>query len=276
MEKNQCAISDSINPVSQSLKSLMSGDNPNGIRIETLKYDFVPQSGANVLQVVNWRESFETRGTQNFKCKSNFVLPRKQGIGYRLLLRKPNGPELYGAWCALILVLSGHPTPRDGFLTHDGSPFGKPYSLKEIEVLTYIPEHTYTMLFEACLSPEIAWMSTTSVRERASTQQRPMGHSNTDSNNISNTNTCENRERGDSPETCEEAKVFFREKRLPGGAISGENFFNHYQAQGWVRANGQPVKSWKALARQWSDRGSATTSRTEGPDRKPIMLEDEE
>ena len=29
-------------------------------------------------------------------------------------------------------------------------------------------------------------------------------------------------------------------------------FFNHYEAAGWVRARGQPIKDWQAAARSWS------------------------
>lgn len=33
-----------------------------------------------------------------------------------------------------------------------------------------------------------------------------------------------------------------------------EEFFDHFEAQGWVRSNGQPIADWQAQARQWSRR----------------------
>ena len=232
-----------------------------------------------VLQVANWGASFETRGTQVFKCKSNFVLPRKQGIGYRLLLQRPNGAELYGAWCSLILLLSGHSIPRNGYLTHDGSPFGRPYVLKEIELLTFIPEHTFSNLFTACLSPEIAWMTTVSPHALSGTQQVPVSHNNPNPNNISDaTSSCEQREMCRVPESCETVADYFETTKLAGGRDAGISFFNHFSAQGWVRANGLPVKSWKALARQWNNAASLRTTHTkeENSSYKRITLEDEE
>lgn len=33
-----------------------------------------------------------------------------------------------------------------------------------------------------------------------------------------------------------------------------EEFFDHFESQGWVRSNGQPVADWRAQARMWSRR----------------------
>lgn len=31
-------------------------------------------------------------------------------------------------------------------------------------------------------------------------------------------------------------------------------FYDNYQSQGWVKANGRPVKDWKACVRAWASR----------------------
>lgn len=31
-----------------------------------------------------------------------------------------------------------------------------------------------------------------------------------------------------------------------------EEFFDHFESQGWVRSNGQPIADWRAQARMWS------------------------
>lgn len=33
-----------------------------------------------------------------------------------------------------------------------------------------------------------------------------------------------------------------------------EEFFDHFESQGWVRSNGQPIADWRAQARMWSRR----------------------
>lgn len=51
------------------------------------------------------------------------------------------------------------------------------------------------------------------------------------------------------PPTAEEARTYFAANCLRGNP---EEFHDHFEAQGWVRSNGQPIADWKAQARQWS------------------------
>src|SRR5690606_4649718 len=64
---------------------------------------------------------FESNKTRKFKMKSLCMMPSKQGIGYRLLVRRENGAALFGAWCALIQFLSRN-RYRYGFCTDNGLP----------------------------------------------------------------------------------------------------------------------------------------------------------
>lgn len=38
--------------------------------------------------------------------------------------------------------------------------------------------------------------------------------------------------------------------------VEPQEFFDYYESQDWTKANGQPVKNWKACARQWHRRNS--------------------
>ena len=40
-------------------------------------------------------------------------------------------------------------------------------------------------------------------------------------------------------------------------SIDPELFFNNYESTDWVKANGQPVKNWKATIKTWEKRGFA-------------------
>ena len=51
------------------------------------------------------------------------------------------------------------------------------------------------------------------------------------------------------PPTLDEARTYFAANCLKGDP---SEFFDHFEAQGWVRSNGQPIADWKAQARQWS------------------------
>ena len=51
------------------------------------------------------------------------------------------------------------------------------------------------------------------------------------------------------PPTLDEARAYFGASCLKGDP---SEFHDHFEAQGWVRSNGQPIADWKAQARQWS------------------------
>lgn len=53
------------------------------------------------------------------------------------------------------------------------------------------------------------------------------------------------------PPTPEEVRAYFGANCLRGDP---SEFFDHFEAQGWVRSNGQPIADWRAQARQWSRR----------------------
>lgn len=51
------------------------------------------------------------------------------------------------------------------------------------------------------------------------------------------------------PPTAEDVRTYFQANCLRG---KPDEFFDHFEAQGWVRSNGQPIADWRAQARQWS------------------------
>lgn len=53
------------------------------------------------------------------------------------------------------------------------------------------------------------------------------------------------------PPAPEEVRAYFGANCLRGDP---SEFFDHFEAQGWVRSNGQPIADWRAQARQWSRR----------------------
>lgn len=51
------------------------------------------------------------------------------------------------------------------------------------------------------------------------------------------------------PPTIDEVRTYFAANCLKGDP---SEFFDHFEAQGWVRSNGQAIADWRAQARQWS------------------------
>lgn len=53
------------------------------------------------------------------------------------------------------------------------------------------------------------------------------------------------------PPTAEDVRTYFQANCLRG---KPDEFFDHFESQGWVRSNGQPIADWRAQARMWSRR----------------------
>lgn len=54
-----------------------------------------------------------------------------------------------------------------------------------------------------------------------------------------------------TPPTLEEVKAYCQERK---NGVDPEHFIDYYASQGWKKANGQPLKDWKAGVRQWEQK----------------------
>ena len=109
-------------------------------------------------QIKDWAEHFEGSKSKHYNNKTSCQMPTKHGLGYRKLIRHKNGPALFGAWCALVQVLSKQPKPREGYLTDSGRADGRPYNATDLELLTDIPANLFDVLLQVASSQDVAWL----------------------------------------------------------------------------------------------------------------------
>ena len=109
-------------------------------------------------QVIDWNDNFEGAKSRTYNNKTTCQMPTKHGLGYRKLVKRKDGAALFGAWCALIQVLSRHPKPREGYCTDTGQIQGNPYTAGDLELLTEIPERIFKSLLEVALSQAVGWL----------------------------------------------------------------------------------------------------------------------
>lgn len=112
-----------------------------------------------VYQVKGWDALFEGYKSRTYDNKSSCQMPNKHGLGYKILVRRKNGPALFGAWCALVQVLSKHPKPRYGYLTDTGRIDGRPYTPEDLSLLTDMPADLFSELLDVACTPGIEWMN---------------------------------------------------------------------------------------------------------------------
>lgn len=85
--------------------------------------------------------------------------------------------------------------------------------------------------------------------EKQSEIKRASEHSSSSSSYSSGVEGCGEEGVCPKPPTLDEARTYFGANCLKGDP---SEFFDHFEAQGWVRSNGQAIADWKAQARQWS------------------------
>jgi hypothetical protein len=118
---------------------------------------------AEIYQIKNWEDNFEGAKSKTYKNKTSCSMPTKHGLGYKKMIKSQNGAAIFGAWCALVQVLSRHASPRQGYCTDNGSLSGRPYTDTDLEILTDIPEHIFSAMFVVAKS--IGWVDVTKAKD---------------------------------------------------------------------------------------------------------------
>ena len=112
-------------------------------------------------RIRNWDLHFEGSKSRTYNNKTSCSLPCKHGLGYKRLIRSKDGAALFGAWCALIQVLSRHNKPRKGYCTNDGTSSGNPYTPDDLELMTDIPAKFFESMLIICSSKTVGWVDVT-------------------------------------------------------------------------------------------------------------------
>lgn len=130
------------------------------------------------MQIKNWDKYFEGAKSRTYSNKSNCSMPCKHGLGFRKMIAQPNGTELFGAWCALIQILSRQQAPRQGYLTDTGRVDGSPLTPTDLEMLSGIKADTFANMLTFC-SKTLGWIDQGYHTDTAVSSEYPL---NLDSN----------------------------------------------------------------------------------------------
>lgn len=109
-----------------------------------------------LLRVKNWGDCFESGKTESKTNQTQCLIPNKQdGSGYNELMARKDGENLYGAFCALILLMSKQ-SKREGWLTDTGKRSGAKYTPRYLADKTGFSESTMGEMLEFVV--EIGWV----------------------------------------------------------------------------------------------------------------------
>ena len=148
--------------------------------------------GVTVYRVKDWVKFFESSQSRRYGNKSQCYMPVKQGKGYKRIMKREDGPAIYGAWCAMIQSLSrqdcvlkdanghvvkdgkGHPVQeRHGWLTDDGKPTGTPLTPDDVSIDTLMPLQCVSTMFDVCASVSVGWMESYTQTQSGDTALQP-------------------------------------------------------------------------------------------------------
>jgi|GEM_PF-4213819 len=113
----------------------------------------------DLYQVQNWQKHFENAKSRTVdQCRYVCTPNKHDGDGYKRIILRKDGLEIFAAWCLLLQVLSKQPNPRHGLLTHDGTVFGKILTANDIYVKTLLPEKIFAKMLTFVTSEDVAWV----------------------------------------------------------------------------------------------------------------------
>lgn len=118
-----------------------------------------------IYQIKNWSESFEGAKSKTYNNKTSCQMPTKHSLGYKRVVKRENGAAVFGAWCALIQVLSRHNKERQGYCTDTGRIDGKPYTSDDLELLTDIPAIYFDEMFAICSAQNVDWIRVITAKD---------------------------------------------------------------------------------------------------------------
>jgi hypothetical protein len=135
----------------------------------------------DLYRVKNWDRHFEGAKSKTYNNKTSCSLPTKHGLSYKRLIRSEDGTSLFGAWCALIQVLSRHEKPRQGYCTDTGKSNGIPYTPDDLEMLTDIPAKYFSKMLCVCSSQSVGWIALVKDKDTTGDHEGTMVPLNSDS-----------------------------------------------------------------------------------------------
>jgi hypothetical protein len=109
-------------------------------------------------KIKDWEKHFEnSRSREIDQCRFCAMPTKQDGLGYGRLIRMPNGPALYGAFVAVVLIAAKQKRPRKGYLTADGLPTSCPLTADDMSVKCQVPADIMQAMLTAAVS--IGWMT---------------------------------------------------------------------------------------------------------------------
>jgi len=110
-------------------------------------------------RILDWDANFENYKSREYD-RCNFVcMPNKQhGMGVTFILAQEDGDAIYGVWCLIVGACSQQRRPRSGWLTDDGTPAGRAWSVEDMALRWRRSIARIERCIRILTSPEVKWL----------------------------------------------------------------------------------------------------------------------
>jgi hypothetical protein len=113
-----------------------------------------------LLQIVGWDSVFEkTKSRYVEKCSYVCVPAKQDSVGLLNVLGEENGAAIYGIWMLLVQRCAKQPTPRAGWLTENGKPDGRRFTIELLSHMFRRPRDEIMSMFYVVTSPAVGWIA---------------------------------------------------------------------------------------------------------------------
>lgn len=109
------------------------------------------------LRIKNWDTTFETAKSRTYKTTNRVCTPNKVGLGLSYILSQRDGAAIFGVFKLMVDICSRHNKPRAGWLTHDGTERGIPWTVDQLSLYLRRPVEEIARCVEICLCDQVAW-----------------------------------------------------------------------------------------------------------------------
>jgi hypothetical protein len=247
-------------------------------------------------RVKDWATLYENNRTRELKHMAWVPVPNSHdGDGYTALVCRPDGPELFGAWIAILQVASRCGIPAGGCGIPAGTcgvrgylvrGTGSPHDAASLSRMTRFPEKVIAKALSVLSSDEVGWLECLETPTKSQIPQEGAGLSqdgavipqegasiphpsamNRTERTEGNGTEWKGTERADAP------RVRFEKPSLDAMKLHGakmglpdaecERCFNHYESNGW-RVGRNPMKRWESAMRNWKQNYDEQRFKTSG------------
>lgn len=129
-----------------------------------------------VLQIVGWKENFESGKSKDYNQCTHLYCPNKQhGIGFINLLSQKHGIIAYGVFMLLAEACSLQKKGRDGYLTDDGTPSGNPWIAKNIAFRYRMREKDVQTAIDSLSNKDVGWVQIVDIDDSSKVSRNHAG-----------------------------------------------------------------------------------------------------